>query len=94
MLNGTNWNSVRLKIPINDSIGWRVEFRTMEVMLTADENSAFSLFIHLVTRALHISGDLNFYLPISYVNENFNRAHQNDALRKLKFYFRTNVIGN
>ena len=24
MLNGTNWNSVRLKIPIDDDIGWRV----------------------------------------------------------------------
>ena len=36
MLNGTNWNSVRLKIPIDDEIGWRVEFRTMEVQLTAD----------------------------------------------------------
>lgn len=24
MLNGTNWNSVRLKIPIDDTIGWRV----------------------------------------------------------------------
>ncbi len=36
MLNGTNWNSVRLKIPIDDDIGWRVEFRTMEVQLTPD----------------------------------------------------------
>jgi glutamate--cysteine ligase catalytic subunit len=36
MLNGTNWNSVRLKIPIDGEIGWRVEFRTMEVQLTAD----------------------------------------------------------
>jgi hypothetical protein len=24
MLNGTNWNSVRFKIPIDDHIGWRV----------------------------------------------------------------------
>lgn len=35
MLNGTNWNSVRLKIPIDDTIGWRVEFRTMEIQLMA-----------------------------------------------------------
>ena len=53
MLNGTNWNSVRLKIPIDGEIGWRVEFRTMEVQLTADENSAYSLLIHLITRVLH-----------------------------------------
>lgn len=68
ILNGTNWNSVRLKIPIDDYIGWRVEFRTMEIMLTADENSAFSLIIHLITRALHYEQDLNFYMPISLVN--------------------------
>ena len=68
ILNGTNWNSVRLKIPIDDEIGWRVEFRTMEIMLTADENSAFSLIIHLITRALHYYQDLNFYMPISKVN--------------------------
>jgi glutamate--cysteine ligase catalytic subunit len=36
MLNGTNWNSVRLKSPTDDEIGWRVEFRTMEIQLTAD----------------------------------------------------------
>ena len=54
MINGTNWNSVRLKIPIDDSIGWRVEFRTMEVQLTQDENAAFSLLIHFIARVLHI----------------------------------------
>lgn len=71
MLNGTNWNSVRLKIPIDDDIGWRVEFRTMEVQLTAEENAAFSLFIHFFTRALHKENKVNFYMPMSLVMENF-----------------------
>ena len=53
MLNGTNWNSVRLKIPIDDEIGWRVEFRTMEISLTADENAAYSILIHIIARILH-----------------------------------------
>ena len=53
MLNSTTWNSIRLKIPIDDENGWRVEFRTMEVQLTPDENSAFSLLIYFFTRALH-----------------------------------------
>ena len=53
MLNGTNWNSVRLKIPIDDDIGWRVEFRTMEILLTPDENAAYSLLIHFFMRELH-----------------------------------------
>lgn len=92
MLNGTNWNSVRLKIPIDDDIGWRVEFRTMEVQLTADENSAFSLLIHFFTRALHIHNDINLYIPISLVKENFEIAHKKDAVRKEKFYFRVNVF--
>ena len=67
MLNGTNWNSVRLKIPIDDQIGWRVEFRTMEIQLMADENAAYSLFIHLFTRVLHQAMNLNLYMPISVV---------------------------
>ena len=81
MLNGTNWNSVRLKIPIDDTIGWRVEFRTMEVQLMADENAAYSLLIHLFTRVLHESQKLNLYIPMSYVNINFERAHKIDAVR-------------
>ena len=32
-------------------IGWRVEFRVMEVQMTAFENAAFSTFIVLLTRA-------------------------------------------
>jgi len=65
MLNGTNWNSVRLKVPIDDEIGWRVEFRTMEIQLTADENSAYSILIHLIARILHENQDINLYIPIS-----------------------------
>lgn len=91
MLNGTNWNSVRLKIPMDDNIGWRVEFRTMEVQLTADENSAYSLFIHLITRLLHADPTLNLYIPISKLRENFDRAHKRDALRTQRFFFRTNI---
>ena len=91
MLNGTNWNSVRLKIPIDDDIGWRVQFRTMEVSLTADQNAAYSILIHIIARILHENQDLNFYIPISKLKENFDRAHQRDAVRKQKFYFRTNI---
>ena len=92
MLNGTNWNSTRLKIPIDDDIGWRVEFRTMEVQLMADENSAFSLLIHFFTRALHTHTDINLYIPISLVKKNFEIAHRKDAVRKEKFFFRVNVF--
>lgn len=63
----------------------------MEVQLTADENSAYSLLIHLITRVLHENNSLYFYIPISKLRENFNRAHKRDALRTEKFYFRTNI---
>ena len=42
-------------------------------------------------RELHENCDLNFYIPISMLRENFRRAHLNDALRKQRFYFRTNI---
>ena len=34
------------------SIGWRVEFRSMEVQLTDRENAAYAVFIVLLTRAI------------------------------------------
>ena len=91
MMNSTNWNSVRLKLPTDENIGWRVEFRTMEILLTVDENAAFSLIIHLIVKAMQYTDDLNFYIPISKVNQNFDRAHQNNALIEGKFFWRVNV---
>lgn len=40
---------------------------------------------------LHQSTDLNFYIPISLLKENFDRSIQRDAVLKQKFYFRTNI---
>lgn len=91
MLNGTNWNSVRLKIPTDEVMNWRVELRTMEVQLTADENAALSLLVHLFTRVLHEDFSLNMYIPISLQRENFARAHRRNALLTQKFYFRVNM---
>ena len=45
----------------------------------------------MITRVLHESNNLNFYIPITKVRENFARAHSVDALRKQTFYFRTNI---
>ena len=43
-------------------------------------------------RIFHETSDLNLYIPIKKLRENFNRAHKKDALRKEKFYFRTNIL--
>ncbi len=90
MLNSTNWNSVRLKIPIDDEIGWRVEFRTMEIQLTADENSLFSILMFSIVRLIARNPKLNFYIPLSLCEANFKRAHKMNALLSEKFYFRIN----
>ncbi|KAM4066134.1 glutamate-cysteine ligase [Hirsutella rhossiliensis] len=89
-IQSTNWQHMRFKPPPADNtIGWRVEFRSMEIQMTDFENAAFSVFMVLVTRAI-LSFDLNFYIPIKRVDENMERAHALDALLTEKFYFRKN----
>ena len=87
-LQSTNWQHIRFKPPPpSNDIGWRVEFRPMEIQITDFENAAFSIFIVLVTRAI-LSFDLNFYIPIPRTTENMERAHVRDAVLKEKFFFR------
>jgi glutamate--cysteine ligase catalytic subunit len=89
-IQSTNWQHMRFKPPPADNnIGWRVEFRPMEIQVTDFENAAFSVFMVLVTRAI-LSFDLNFYIPIKKVDENMERAHGVDAVLNEKFYFRKN----
>lgn len=91
-IQSTNWQTMRFKPPPPGSnIGWRVEFRPMEVQMTDFENASFSIFIVLVTRVI-LSYKLNFYLPISKVDENMKVAHHRDGIMKEKFWFRTNVF--
>ncbi|EMR69499.1 putative glutamate-cysteine ligase protein [Eutypa lata UCREL1] len=89
-IQSTNWQHMRFKPPPPGSdIGWRVEFRPMEIQVTDFENAAFSVFIVLVTRAV-LSFGLNFYIPIARVDENMETAHARDAVLERKFYFRKN----
>jgi glutamate--cysteine ligase catalytic subunit len=87
-LQSTNWQHMRFKPPPSGSdIGWRVEFRPMEIQMTDFENAAFSIFLVLITRAI-LSFDLNFYVPIARVTENMETAHKRDAVLDEKFWFR------
>lgn len=63
----------------------------MEVQMTDFENAAFAVFVVLLTRAV-LSQNLNFYMPISKVDENMQRAQHRDALRTEKFYFRKDIF--
>lgn len=89
-IQSTNWQHMRFKPPpAENNIGWRVEFRPMEIQITDFENAAFSVFMVLVTRAI-LSFDLNFYIPIQKVDENMERAHAVDAVLRQSFFFRKN----
>ncbi|KAF5370723.1 hypothetical protein D9758_001829 [Tetrapyrgos nigripes] len=91
-IQSTNWQTLRFKPPPPKSeIGWRVEFRSMEVQMTDFENAAFSVFVVLLSRAI-LSFNLNFYIPISKVDVNMARAQERDASRSRKFYFRKDVF--
>lgn len=91
-IQSTNWQTVRFKPPpVNSPIGWRVEFRPMEIQMTDFENAAFSIFIVLLSRAI-ISFKLNFYMPLSQVDENMQRAQQRNAARAQSFFFRRQMF--
>lgn len=93
-IQSTNWQTVRWKPPppkaplTGDShIGWRTEFRSMEVQLTDFENAAFTVFVVLVSRVI-LYFNLNFYMPLSAVDANMRKAHVRDAINTQKFCFR------
>lgn len=89
----TNWQTVRFKPPPpGQGIGWRVEFRVMEVQMTAFENAAFSVFIVLLTRAI-MKYDLWLYVPMSKVDENMGRAHLRDAVKEKYWFTRSTTRG-
>ncbi|KAG5292343.1 glutamate-cysteine ligase [Histoplasma ohiense] len=87
-LQSTNWQHIRFKPPpAENDIGWRVEFRPMEIQITDFENAAFSVFMVLITRAI-LSFDLNLYIPIPRTTMNMETAHARNAVLEQKFYFR------
>lgn len=98
-IQSTNWQSCRWKPPPPPApsdkadapyIGWRTEFRSMEVQLTDFENAAFTVFVVLITRVL-LAFDLGLYIPLSKVDENMKRAMKRDAATKERFYFRKHM---
>uniref|UniRef100_A0A9L0K121 Glutamate--cysteine ligase n=1 Tax=Equus asinus TaxID=9793 RepID=A0A9L0K121_EQUAS len=90
-IQSTNWQTMRFKPPPpNSDIGWRVEFRPMEVQLTDFENSAYVVFVVLLTRVI-LSYKLDFLIPLSKVDENMKVAQKRDAVLQEMFYFRKDI---
>jgi glutamate--cysteine ligase catalytic subunit len=79
-----------LKNNADKSMGWRVEFRPMELQFTDFENSSFCAFVILLTQAIKQFG-YNFLMPISKIDANLKRAQHRNACLEEKFYFRRNI---
>jgi len=91
-IQSTNWQSMRLKLPVAKSgIGWRVEFRTMDLQITDFENAAYVIFVVLLTRVI-LTYKLNLLIPLSKVDENMKEAEKRDAVHACKFWFRKDII--
>lgn len=88
----TNWQNVRFKPPPpkQNTIGWRVEFRTMEIAFTEFENAAHACFVSLILRAIRLY-NLDFYLPLSKVDENMTIGHKRNAINFHKFWFKHSI---
>ena len=93
--NSTNWNSLRFKPPkIEDNDNcFKVEIRPCELQLTPFENCAM-MTLCLVYSQMVMKNDLNFIVPITFVDENFERAHNFNAIEKEKFLFRIDALKN
>ena len=88
-IQSTNWQSMRFKAPPPDSnIGWRVEFRVMDIMPTPFENAAFSVFIALLTKAI-VRFELFMYTKMSLVDENMGTAHKRNPCAE-QYHMRKN----
>ena len=85
----TNWNSVRFKPPpaFDSKIPWRVDLRTCDAQPTDEENTAFDVLALILVKLIR-EYKLNFYIPMTKLQENFQRAQKRNAVLTEKFWFR------
>lgn len=93
-IQSTNWQTCRFKPPslTDAALGWRVEFRPMEVQLSDRENAAFACFPVLLIRAL-LHFRVSLLLPLSLVDDNMARAQARDAIHAQLFHFHISPAG-
>ena len=92
-IQSSNWQTVRFKPPPSmnsEDIGWRVEFRSMEVQVTDFENATFAVFMILLSQAL-LHFDVCLYTPIPKVDRNMDQACARDAVIRGRFWFNTGL---
>lgn len=90
-IQSSNWNDVRFKPPgsFESKLGWLMEFRSMDSPLTGREKAALIFLVKLFKNMITDEKlGVNFYIPISMVDENFNQAVLRDSDKNAKFIFR------
>lgn len=91
----TNWNSLRFKPPRsadNDNC-FKIEIRPCELQLTPFENSTMLTFC-IVYSQMIMKRDVNFIIPITKVDRNFDKAHEANAIENQLFSFRIDGLKN
>ena len=63
----------------------------MDIQLTDYENTALIVALGMITNVLN-NFDVDFFLPISLVDVNMERAHARDGLLTQKFFWKTNNL--
>lgn len=95
IIQGTVCYGMRLKPPpsLDSDIGWRTELRTMDAQLTLEMTFLLCHSTQVMNRLFVAMRDqVNFYMPMSLVHENFKRANKVNACVKEKFFQRTNIF--
>ncbi len=89
---GCVWDHIRFKPPMSfdkDKAHWLVEFRPMDVPILPKEITAVIFFLTLFQRMISDKKlGVNFYMPISKINQNYESAFKIDSQTKEKFFFR------
>lgn len=93
--NSTNWNSLRFKPPRvqdNDNC-FKIEIRPCDLQLTPFENAAMMTFCIIYSQMV-LKKDVNFIIPITKVDKNFEKAHDFNAFECQLFSFRVDGLRN
>ena len=87
-MNNSVFQPVRFKPPPGpkSTIGWRCEFRVMEIQPSDFENAAFAAFVVLLVRAF-AKFDVDLTTTLSGHLSNMDKAQKRDAVRTQKFSF-------
>ena len=89
-IQSTNWQSLRFKPPSKEGTnGWKVEFRVMDAQLKDQDNARLVAFMAILVRSIVKDPKVwqQFYMPITLVDQNFERAHEQNAVTQGKFWW-------